>query len=147
MKKIYRSSKIFFFFQDRGLALSHRSLLKSFIEQLFIDENKKPRQINYIFCDNNYMLKLNLQYLNHNYFTDILTFPLEECNGAISADIFINIDEVRKNAKEYGNSLREEIHRVIFHGALHLCGYKDKTDKEKRLMRKKEDHYLSLYLK
>jgi probable rRNA maturation factor len=87
------------------------------------------------------LLKINEQYLNHNYYTDIVTFDYVE-NSVISGDLFISVDRVEENASQLGVSFDEELYRVIFHGILHLCGYNDKTIAEKEMMREKEDFYL-----
>ncbi|MBM3159316.1 MAG: rRNA maturation RNase YbeY [Bacteroidetes bacterium] len=137
-------SKVYFFFPLESLNLGNRSSLKRFIEKLFKTEKKQIDQINYIFCDNKSIRKINKQYLKHNYATDIITFDLSE-GKEIAADIYISVEMVRDNAKSLGVSLKSEIHRVIFHGALHLCGYKDKKTTEINKMRGKEDQYLNKY--
>ena len=106
-------------------------------------ENHKEDAINYIFCEDNYLLELNIKHLNHNTLTDIITFSYN-LGKAVGADIFISIDRISENAEKFGATFQEELHRVMIHGILHLCGYKDKTKDEKALMRKKEDYYLSL---
>ena len=100
--------------------------------------------LNIIFCSDDYLLSINQQYLNHDYFTDIITFDLSEQNE-VTADIYISIDRVRENAKALGVSIKNELHRVVFHGALHLCGYKDKKPAEIKIMRAKEEGLLSRY--
>ena len=103
------------------------------------------QSINYIFCSDDYLLELNKQYLNHNTLTDIITFELNAPGEPILSDIFISIDRVKENAKTLEIPFKQELHRVIFHGALHLCGYKDKKKEEQKLMRRKEDEYLNHY--
>lgn len=103
-------------------------------------------ELQYIFCSDDYLLQINRQFLHHDYYTDIITFDLTEESYPINAEIYISVDRVRDNAREFGNSLRRELHRVIFHGALHLCGYKDKNPREQELMRQMEEKYLKLYL-
>lgn len=99
--------------------------------------------INIIFCSDNYILDVNVKYLQHDYFTDIITF--DYCEGNIlSGDLFISIDSVRENALEYCTDFNEELHRVIVHGVLHLIGYDDHSEQEKKVMREKEDYYLNL---
>ena len=102
--------------------------------------------LNYIFGTDKALLEINRNYLKHNYYTDIITFDLSE-GPEIQADIFISIDRVRENASKLGVTFKEELHRVIFHGALHLCGYKDKTKKDVQAMRRMEEHHLQEYLK
>ena len=104
-------------------------------------EKKKVGEICYIFCSDNYLLKINKQYLKHNTYTDIITFDYSYDN-LISGDIFVSIDRVRDNAKQLGIQFENELHRVMIHGILHLAGYNDKTDKQEALMRKMEDKYL-----
>jgi rRNA maturation RNase YbeY len=137
-------SKVYFHFLE-GLTLSDRSRLKFFITSLFKKEKKKLGEIHYIFCSDEYLLAINRQYLQHDFYTDIITFGLSEPGEPINAEIYISVDRVRDNAREFTNSFKSELHRVIFHGALHLCGYKDKTRLEKKKMRKKEDAYINLY--
>lgn len=138
-------SKLRFFFEQKGFTLENRTQLKGFIESIFLKEKKQLSSINYIFCSDERLLKINRQFLHHDYFTDIITFDLSE-NKATEAEIYISIDRVRGNAKGLGNSFKSELHRVIFHGALHLCGYKDKSKVEMKEMRNKEEYYLSQYL-
>ena len=108
---------------------------------LIQNEGKTFGDISVIFCSDEYLLKINEQYLDHNYYTDIVTFDYVE-NAVISGDLFISVDRVAENAEKYGNPFIEELHRVIIHGVLHLVGYNDKTVKEQSLMREKEDFYL-----
>lgn len=139
-------SIIQFHFIEKGISISDRTALKSFIELLFRKEKKKLDHCNYIFCSDDYLLEINKQYLKHDFYTDIVTFDLSEPGHPINAEIYISVDRVRDNAKQFKTSLKREIHRVIFHGALHLCGYKDKTKQEGLIMRSMEDKYLDLYL-
>jgi len=127
------------------IALRDRTRLKRFLVSLFKKEKKQLGELQYIFCSDDYLLQINRQYLNHNYFTDIITFDLSEKDQLINAEIYISVDRVRENAREFGCSLRQELHRVMFHGALHLCGYKDKKPKDAQLMRRMEDKWLRLY--
>jgi probable rRNA maturation factor len=138
-------AKVHFHFQKEGLALNERSSLKSFIERLFKREKNQLAEIHFIFCTDDYLLNINRQYLNHDFYTDIVTFGLSEPGYPINAEIYISVDRVRENAADFKTSLKRELHRVIFHGVLHLCGYKDKTKAEERVMRKMEDKYLSMY--
>lgn len=125
--------------------LRDRARLKNFIPELFTKEKKQLNELQYIFCSDDYLLKINKQYLNHDYYTDIITFDLSEPGTPINAEIYISVDRVRDNARSFGTSLKKELHRVIFHGALHLCGYRDKTSQEEKGMRKMEEQYLDLY--
>ena len=118
-----------------------KKLLRDSIRFLIEHEKKITGNISLIFCSDQYLLKINEQYLNHDYYTDIVTFDYVE-NSVISGDLFISVDRVKENAGEIGVSFDEELYRVIFHGILHLCGYKDKTNAEKEMMREKEGFYL-----
>ncbi|MBM3411903.1 MAG: rRNA maturation RNase YbeY [Bacteroidetes bacterium] len=137
-------SKVCFFFPSASIDLGNRSALKKFIENLFKSENKEIGLVNYIFCNNRTIRNINRQYLKHNYATDIITFDLSD-SKLITADIYISVDQVRDNAKSLGLSIKSEILRVVFHGALHLCGYRDKKSSDIQKMRGKEDLYLGKY--
>lgn len=140
-----KTHTIQFHFLEQGFTLADRTALKSFIMSLFKREKKKIEELNYIFCSDNYLLEINRQYLKHDYYTDIITFGLSDPKEPIRGEIYISLDRVRDNAKQFKTSLKRELHRVIFHGALHLCGYKDKKKEEQELMRKMEEKYLDLY--
>lgn len=122
-----------------------RTRLKDFILQRLKKEGKKVDQVNYIFCSDDYLLALNRTHLKHNTLTDIITFELSEREQPLLSDIYISIQRVRENAKRFSTSFLVELHRVIFHGALHLAGYKDKSQKDAELMRQMEDQWLALY--
>ena len=139
-------SKVYFFFPFGDIFLKNRTSLKKFIEAIFKTEGRPLRRLNYVFCSDKDLLRLNKKYLFHDFYTDILTFDLSE-NDQIQADIYISIDRVKENALKQKTTFIQELHRVIFHGALHLCGYRDKSIKEISLMRRREDYYLSLYFK
>ncbi|KYP13572.1 MAG: hypothetical protein A1D16_05170 [Flavihumibacter sp. CACIAM 22H1] len=130
-----------------GFRFPHRNHCKSFLLQLFKKEKKSLELLNYIFCTDEYLLDINRSFLQHDYYTDIITFELAEKGEPTQGEVYISIDRVRDNAKLHGQSFQRELHRVIFHGALHLCGYRDKTKKEETLMRQKEEEYLSYYFK
>ena len=126
-------------------SLKDRTGLKKFISQMVKKEGKQLTGLNYIFCSDNYLLDINKQYLQHDFFTDIITFDLSEKGQPINAEIYISVERVRENAGNYSSSFRKELLRVIFHGVLHLCGYKDKKPKDAKLMRQMEDKWLALY--
>ena len=126
--------------------LPNRKGLKKFILSIFKKEKKILVELNIVFCSDEYLLGLNRQFLDHDFYTDILSFPLSGVNKPLIAEIYISVDRVRENARITGSSLKEELHRVIFHGILHFCGYKDKSGAEKMKMRLMEDKYLSAYL-
>lgn len=123
--------------------LSSRLAIRKWIYATIKEEGKEPGDINYIFCSDDYLLELNKSALDHDYFTDIITFDYCEENS-ISGDLFISVDRVGDNASNLKNPFLDELHRVMIHGVLHLCGYKDKTKKDEQIMRKKEDYYLNL---
>lgn len=135
-------SKVYFFFQNVNVRLTHRTILKKYIQSIFRKEGKKLRSLNCIFCSDNEILKINQKYLKHDFYTDIITFDLSE-NEAIEAEIYISIDRIRENAHQLGIPFKSELKRVIFHGVLHLCGYNDKKRAEKKKIMEKEDYYLN----
>ena len=137
-------SKIFFFFDGVKFNLIKRAKLKKYIQSIFKTEGKKIKSINYIFCTDKILLEINRQFLTHDFYTDIITFDLSETD-VIQAEIYISIDRVNDNALQLGVSFKSELHRVIFHGVLHLCGYKDTNKTEKNKMRGKEEFYLKKY--
>jgi len=139
------SSQIHFFFQKVPSNLKNIRKLRAFILQLFKEEGIQIDNINYIFCTDKALHKINKDYLNHDFYTDIITFNLSASGSIINGEIYISTERVKENAMTFKNSFQKELHRVIFHGALHLCGYKDKSAGEKVKMRKKERYYLSIY--
>ncbi len=146
MLKPSTKSKVRFFYTDKGYHLKDSSGLRKFIEHIFILEGNELENLNYIFCSDQAILAINKKYLRHHYYTDIVTFDLSDKKGTIKGESYISIDRVRANASQLNISFRKELLRVVFHGALHLSGYSDKTKKAILVMREKEDHYLSLYL-
>jgi probable rRNA maturation factor len=136
-----------FFFLENSIALKNRGKLKDFIKGLFESEKQNLHRINYIFCSDEHLLSINKEFLKHDFYTDIITFDLSESTNKIDGEIYISLDRVRDNAQKFDTTINKELHRVIFHGALHLCGYKDKTSKEEAEMRKAENKYLDLYFK
>lgn len=138
---------IFFNKADKGTSLANRILLKSFIEKQLRKEGIAIEALQYVFCSDDYLLNINKQFLNHDYYTDIISFDLSEEKGVLIGDIYISIDRVKENAKTHGNKYLHELLRVIFHGALHFCGYKDKKPADAKLMRSMEDKWLKAYLK
>jgi rRNA maturation RNase YbeY len=133
------------FFQNT-ISLKERGKLKLFITLLMKKEGHKPKDISIIFCSDEYLLDINKQHLNHNYFTDIITFDLTpKGDKETTAELYISTHRVKHNAKDYNTTISNELHRVIFHGILHLCGYKDKSKNDIKIMREKEAHYLGLY--
>jgi probable rRNA maturation factor len=125
--------------------LKNRNRLKQFIEELFAREEQELEDLQYVFCSDDYLLSINQQFLQHDTYTDIVTFELSPTPEVTMGEIYISVDRVAENAKNFDVSFEHELHRVIFHGALHLCGFKDKTKKEEEKMRAKENEYLHLY--
>lgn len=117
---------------------------KQWIEKIILSENKHLGEINYIFCDDDYLHQINVEYLNHDTLTDIITFDYTEDN-VLSSDIFISIERVSDNANDFGVTFETELLRVMAHGILHLCGYKDKTEEDSQQMRKKEDEKIIFF--
>lgn len=134
------------FHQLIPVTLKKRTRLKAFLITLFKNEKKTLSDLNVIFCSDEYLLQVNNQFLHHDYYTDIITFDLSApLSDSITAELYISIDRVKENAKSHKTSVSEELHRVIFHGCLHLCGFKDKTKKDIEVMRGKEEEWLSKY--
>jgi probable rRNA maturation factor len=137
--------KVQFYFLDRNPALKERTRLKLFIEWLFTHEKKKLANLSYIFCSDEHLLGINKDFLKHDFYTDVITFDLSATKTETEGEVYLSVDRIKDNAKQLGVSFTEELHRVIFHGALHLCGYKDKNKVDVLLMRKKEEAYLKSY--
>ena len=137
-------SSIHFFVEDINFVLKNKRKIQKVLAILSEKEGKELGEISYIFCSDNYLLKINKKYLNADYFTDVITF--DYCVGnKISGDIYISIERVKENSKIFSQSFFNETLRVIIHGALNLCGYKDKKPKEYKIMREKENFYLNEY--
>jgi probable rRNA maturation factor len=118
-----------------------KNLIANWLSNVALSENKNIETISVIFCSDDYLLSVNKEYLNHDYYTDIITFDYS-VDTEISGDLFISIDRVKENATEFNVPFLNELHRVLVHGVLHLCGYGDKSPDEETLMRSKEDFYL-----
>ena len=140
-----KKTKVHFFSHDIPTSLKNTANLKHFIESIFKKEMQILDSINYIFCSDKAVLEINKKYLNHDFYTDVITFDLSLNNKAISAEVYISIERIRDNAKQLGLSIKSELHRVLFHAALHLCGYNDKKKKDKEIMRNKENELLTKY--
>lgn len=137
--------KVQFYFLDRQPTLKERTRLKLFIEKLFINQKKKLGNLSYVFCSDEHLLGINKDFLKHDFYTDVITFDLSVSKNGIDGEVYLSIDRIKDNAKQLGVSFKEELHRVIFHGALHLCGYKDKTKEDIIKMRRMEDKYIKQY--
>ena len=139
-------SAIHFFFPAPVAGLRKRNALKSFLSKT-AKNNKRPiESLNVIFCSDDYLLEINRSYLQHDYYTDIITFDLSSSpKSPITAELYISIDRVKDNARQMGTTIQRELHRVIFHGLLHLAGYKDKSPRDQKQMREKEEQLLRKY--
>ena len=132
-------------FNNNGISpsLKNKSLLKTLFSSIFKEEGYEFKSVSYIFCTDEYLLKLNQEYLKHDTLTDIITFALSETSLPIISEIYISIERVRENALNLKVGYETELHRVMIHGILHLCGYSDHTPELKSKMRNKENYYLS----
>lgn len=136
--------QITFFTESVTYTLKHKTKVRNWITSTIEKEGYALQELNFIFCSDDYLLEINQQYLNHDTYTDIITFDNSEEQGQIVSDIFISIDRIKENAKEYQKTIFDELCRIMIHGTLHLLGYKDKTKSDKALMTQKEDEYLAL---
>ncbi|UPT66050.1 MAG: rRNA maturation RNase YbeY [Sphingobacteriales bacterium JAD_PAG50586_3] len=137
------SRNISFRLQDVKFTLKDKQVLRNWVALVASNDGYSIAPINYVFCSDTHLLEMNKQFLNHNYFTDIITFDYTE-GKRISGDIFISIDRVADNAKTYKSTFEQELHRVMIHGVLHLMGYKDKSPADEKKMRAKENAALKL---
>lgn len=122
--------------------LVNEQIISKWIRNTILNEGCKEGDINYVFCDDDYLLKLNVEFLQHDTLTDIISFDYS-VGKELHGDVFISIERVEDNAQELGVLFKDELHRVMIHGILHYCGYKDKEEEDKALMRRKEDYYLN----
>ena len=129
---------------ELDFSLQNEDAFSSWISSVIVSENKKEGDINYIFCDDEYILEINKQYLNHDYYTDIISFDYSVGNE-LHGDVFVSIDRIRENAVDFKVPFEDELKRVIIHGVLHYCGYKDKSENEEVLMRQKEDEKIAMF--
>lgn len=134
---------IHFFKESVKFRFNNKEEIQAWILATVKKKKMKVENLNFIFCTDKYLRSINKTYLKHDYFTDIVTFDNSQSKGKIEGDIFISIDRIKINAKEYGVSFKEELHRVIIHGVLHLLGYSDKTEKLQKEMRAMEDYFLA----
>ncbi|WP_313513746.1 rRNA maturation RNase YbeY [Sphingobacterium sp.] len=133
-----------FFSEDIDFTLKEKQKVREWIGATIKAEGfKRVGELSFVLCSDAYLLEINKQYLDHDTFTDIVTFDSSEDEGVIAGDIFISVERTMENAKKFNVSERDELHRVIIHGILHLCGYYDKKKEDKTLMTEKEDYYLA----
>jgi rRNA maturation RNase YbeY len=135
---------ILFFSEDTLFKPKQKAELRKWVNNCVMAEGFKIQEINFIFCTDDYLLEINKNYLDHDTYTDIITFDNGEQNGKVLGDIFISVDRINENAAKFGVSERDELHRVMIHGVLHLLGYTDKDHKTKAQMTDRENHYLGL---
>ena len=132
-----------YFNEDVSLPKLKKRIISGWIKEVISSEEKKSGDISFIFCSDAYLLEMNKKYLNHDYFTDVITFDYVE-GDLISGDIFISVDRIRENAITFSTSFENEMYRILVHGVLHLVGYKDKSSTDKDLMTNKENIYINL---
>ena len=138
------NAEIINFYSENDFQLGVESVYESWLKEVIASENKQLEEVSYIFCDDQYLLEINQKYLDHDTYTDIISF--DNCIGNILAgDIFISTERVGENAREYGVEFQEELRRVMAHGILHFCGYKDKSEKEAAEMRRKEEEKMRMF--
>jgi len=124
--------------------LCEQSVFKKWLTDVILKENKTPGELNFIFCNDDYLIEINRNYLGHDYFTDIITFPFAVKPNIISGEIYLSIERIKENAIDADEKFEKELSRVLVHGVLHLIGYNDHTSSEIEIMRRKEDNYLLL---
>jgi len=132
------------FFSENSFELTNETLYKGWLTKIISSENKKEGELNYIFCDDDYLHEMNVKYLNHDDYTDIISFE-NSVGNILHGDIFISTERVRENAQKFSIEFDEELLRVMAHGLLHFCGYKDKSEEEAALMRKKENEKIKMF--
>ena len=132
---------------DKNLTLGNRVALRTFIEKQFKKQGKEIQSLQYVFCSDQYLLNINKTFLNHDYYTDIISFDLSETKAVLIGEVYISVDRVKDNSINHQTAFTEEILRVIFHGALHFCGFKDKKPADAKEMRAQENKWLKSYLK
>ena len=133
-----------YFNYENDFVLENEEVISSWLEDVILSEDKKLGEINYIFCDDEYLHKINLEYLSHDTLTDIISFDYSMGNE-LHGDIFVSIERVTENAVDFKTDFNEELKRVLVHGVLHYCGYKDKSEQEEVIMRSKEDEKIQMF--
>ena len=129
---------------ENDFNLDNEEAIAAWLSAVIVSEKKKEGEINYIFCDDDYLHKINLEYLNHDTLTDIISFDYTVGNE-LNGDVFVSVERVQDNATDFNVSFEEELKRVLVHGVLHYCGYKDKDEESERLMRSKEDEKIAMF--
>ena len=136
-----------FYSVDVPIPIKHRRRIRQLIFDLFFKERIPFENLSFIFCSDKYLLHLNKKHLNHDYYTDVITFRLSDPLEEVVGEVYLSTERIKENAKAYDEAYQTELLRVMIHGALHLCGYKDKTKAGQKKMRLKEDLYLQLFRK
>ena len=136
---------IVFFNEDIDFKFQHKNLLKKWLKKVAETEGFKMKNLNYIFCSDEYLHKINVEYLEHDTYTDIITFDNSEEESDIEGDIFVSIERIKDNSQELKTVFEDEFKRVLVHGLLHLCGYDDHSDEDELMMRNKEDFYIQQF--
>jgi probable rRNA maturation factor len=129
---------------ESEFTLDNEEAIAAWLSAVIVSENKTEGEINYIFCDDEYLHKINVEYLNHDTLTDIISFDYTMGNE-IGGDVFVSVERVLDNSKDYNTAFDDELKRVLVHGVLHYCGYKDKSNADETLMRSKEDEKLAMF--
>lgn len=137
--------KIYIYDADKLAVLENRKAVKLLLLSLFDQENIVLNKLNYIFCSDEYLLEINKKYLNHDTLTDVITFPFSEEGKPVYGEVYLSVERIKENAKTFKVEYQNELLRVMIHGALHLCGYTDKTKLSKLQMHKRENYYLSQF--
>lgn len=145
MSSDQNASSINFFSEEIDFELTSESSFEHWVDKIATENKASIENLNYIFCNDSYLLKVNQEYLDHDYYTDIISFPYSEFPDPLEGDIFISVDRVRENAKDNGVQFDNELKRVMAHGILHFLGYKDKSESEAAIMRKKEEEMIALF--
>ncbi len=138
--------KIYFFHEENSFKIQGKKEIRQWLQKSAINEGKKIEQLNIILCDDSYLLKINIEFLKHNYFTDIITFDNSDSRDNIKGDIFISIERARENSIDFNQDLNQEVKRLMIHGLLHLIGYSDKLKEQKLEMTRKENYYLQNFI-
>lgn len=141
---VEKENNIEFYSEDTAFEIQNSKAVSVWVSEVIAAEKKELKLLSYIFCSDEYLHKMNVEYLDHDTLTDVITFPYGNSAASIEGDIFISIDRIRDNAKTFKTTFENELHRVIIHGALHLCGYGDKTENEANEMRRKENEALEM---
>jgi rRNA maturation RNase YbeY len=136
---------VFFHYADKKMHTNNIRAIKISIAKIFEREKVSLSRIDYVFCSDEYLFRINKKFLHHTTYTDVISFSLNRPNTPVIGEVYISLDRIKANSKEYNVLFRQELLRVIIHGALHLCGYKDKRKNEEEIMRSKENEYMNLF--